>query len=109
MEHDFNPLESQRDAADFMRTLGHLNNQQRQNALLEEQVRLQREANELKKKELAMEQERMKLGREQTRQENSTTTNQNKPMGFFCSSVTAQYQAMMEAERQAKRAERLRK
>jgi len=53
MEQDFNPLTSQRDAADFVRTLSHINNQQKQNALLEEQVRLQREANELKKRELA--------------------------------------------------------
>jgi len=74
MDNDFNPLQSQRDAADFIRTLGHLNNQQRQNALLEEQVRLQREANELKKKELAIEMEKIKLGQGQqthnkTRQE----------------------------------------
>lgn len=53
MERDFNPLGSQRDAADFMRTMAHLNNQDKQNALSAEQVRLQREANELEKKRQA--------------------------------------------------------
>jgi len=63
MEQNFNPLNSQRDAIDFVKTMSHLNNQEKQNALLAEQVRLQREANELKKKELEQQKSQRKQHR----------------------------------------------
>jgi hypothetical protein len=72
MEQNYNPLTNQRDAVDFMRTLGHLNNQDAQRKLTEEQIRLQqeqlrmqRETLELEKQKLAQEQEKIKLEREQ--------------------------------------------
>jgi len=55
MDQNFNPLESQRDAIDFVRTMAHLNNQEKQNTLLEEQNRLRREANKDSAKERELE------------------------------------------------------
>lgn len=67
--NDFDPLHSQRDAADFIRTMGHLRNQDAQRKLLEEQVRLQKEALELEKKKLEQEQEKLKQEREKLEQQ----------------------------------------
>ena len=54
-QQNFNPLGNQRDAIDFVRTMGHLNNQERQNKLLEEQNRLLREGDKNSAKERELE------------------------------------------------------
>lgn len=65
MNQDWNPLESMRDAIDMAKGFDQHRNTQETAAtrkLLEEQVRLQKEANELEKKRQALEQGRMGQG-----------------------------------------------
>ena len=68
-EQNWNPLGNTRDGIDAIRTMNHLSNQEKQNALLAEQVRLQREALELEKKKMAQEQEKINLERERLKQQ----------------------------------------
>ena len=57
MKNDYDPLGSFRDGIDAISKMRHDENQMKQNRLLEEQVRLQKEANELEKRRLAEQQE----------------------------------------------------
>ena len=68
-EQNWDPLGNARDGIDALRTMNHLSNQEKQNALLAEQVRLQKEALELEKKKLAQEQEKINLERERLKQQ----------------------------------------
>ena len=66
MSNDWNPLGGGRDSFDFASGMSkalHGIEATKQTKLLEEQIRLQKEANELEKKKLAQEQERLELER----------------------------------------------
>ena len=78
-EQNYDPFGNARDGIDALRTISHLANQDKQNALLAEQVRLQREALELEKKKLAQEQEKINLEREKLKQQGTGQVRQTSP------------------------------